>query len=578
MDLFDVLNMIGGLALFLFGMDVMGKALEKQAGGRLKIILEKLTSSPIKGLLLGAGVTAVIQSSSATTVMVVGFVNSGLMELHQAIGVIMGANIGTTMTAWLISLTAIESSNFFLQMLKPSSFSPVLAAIGVCCLMFSKQQKKHNIGTILLGFAVLMTGMEIMTNAVEPLADMPAFTNLFLLFTNPILGVIAGAVLTAAIQSSSASVGILQALSQTGAITYNNAIPIIMGQNIGTCITAILASVGTGKNAKRAAAVHFYFNLIGTIVFLVLFYVLRAIFDFAFLDDPLNAANIAVIHTLFNVLATSILLPFTKLLEKLACVTVRDDKEDKEFSMLDDRLMVTPSVAVYQSRQVAETMAKLAKETLYDGMHCLDDYDEKLMEKVEANEDKIDVYEDKLGTYLVRLSAKDLNEEDSNEVSRLLHCIGDFERIGDHALNLKEAAQEMRDKKIEFSPEGKEELDVMAAAVREILDMAVEVFINNDVRLAAEVEPLEQVIDTMQNALKSKHVERLKRGECTTELGFVFSDITTNYERVADHCSNIAICIIEMAKDSMSLHEYLNDLKESHNEYFEDRVQAYTEK
>ena len=578
MDLFDVLNMIGGLALFLFGMDVMGKALEKQAGGRLKIILEKLTSSPIKGLLLGAGVTAVIQSSSATTVMVVGFVNSGLMELHQAIGVIMGANIGTTMTAWLISLTAIESSNFFLQMLKPSSFSPVLAAIGVCCLMFSKQQKKHNIGTILLGFAVLMTGMEIMTNAVEPLADMPAFTNLFLLFTNPILGVIAGAVLTAAIQSSSASVGILQALSQTGAITYNNAIPIIMGQNIGTCITAILASVGTGKNAKRAAVVHFYFNLIGTIVFLVLFYVLRAIFDFAFLDDPLNAANIAVIHTLFNVLATSILLPFTKLLEKLACVTVRDDKEDKEFSMLDDRLMVTPSVAVYQSRQVAETMAKLAKETLYDGMHCLDDYDEKLMEKVEANEDKIDVYEDKLGTYLVRLSAKDLNEEDSNEVSRLLHCIGDFERIGDHALNLKEAAQEMRDKKIEFSPEGKEELDVMAAAVREILDMAVEVFINNDVRLAAEVEPLEQVIDTMQNALKSKHVERLKRGECTTELGFVFSDITTNYERVADHCSNIAICIIEMAKDSMSLHEYLNDLKESHNEYFEDRVQAYTEK
>ena len=311
---------------------------------------------------------------------------------------------------------------------------------------------------------------------------------------------------------------------------------------------------------------------------MVLFYVLRAIFDFAFLDDPLNAANIAVIHTLFNVLATSILLPFTKLLEKLACVTVRDDKEDKEFSMLDDRLMVTPSVAVYQSRQVAETMAKLAKETLYDGMHCLDDYDEKLMEKVEANEDKIDVYEDKLGTYLVRLSAKDLNEEDSNEVSRLLHCIGDFERIGDHALNLKEAAQEMRDKKIEFSPEGKEELDVMAAAVREILDMAVEVFINNDVRLAAEVEPLEQVIDTMQNALKSKHVERLKRGECTTELGFVFSDITTNYERVADHCSNIAICIIEMAKDSMSLHEYLNDLKESHNEYFEDRVQAYTEK
>ena len=578
MDLFDVLNMIGGLALFLFGMDVMGKALEKQAGGRLKIILEKLTSSPIKGLLLGAGVTAVIQSSSATTVMVVGFVNSGLMELHQAIGVIMGANIGTTMTAWLISLTAIESSNFFLQMLKPSSFSPVLAAIGVCCLMFSKQQKKHNIGTILLGFAVLMTGMEIMTNAVEPLADMPAFTNLFLLFTNPILGVIAGAVLTAAIQSSSASVGILQALSQTGAITYNNAIPIIMGQNIGTCITAILASVGTGKNAKRAAVVHFYFNLIGTIVFLVLFYVLRAIFDFAFLDDPLNAANIAVIHTLFNVLATSILLPFTKLLEKLACVTVRDDKEDKEFSMLDDRLMVTPSVAVYQSRQVAETMAKLAKETLYDGMHCLDDYDEKLMEKVEANEDKIDVYEDKLGTYLVRLSAKDLNEEDSNEVSRLLHCIGDVERIGDHALNLKEAAQEMRDKKIEFSPEGKEELDVMAAAVREILDMAVEVFINNDVRLAAEVEPLEQVIDTMQNALKSKHVERLKRGECTTELGFVFSDITTNYERVADHCSNIAICIIEMAKDSMSLHEYLNDLKESHNEYFEDRVQAYTEK
>ena len=578
MDLFDVLNLIGGLALFLFGMDTMGKALEKQAGGRLKIILEKLTSNPLKGLLLGAGVTAIIQSSSATTVMVVGFVNSGLMKLYQAIGVIMGANIGTTITAWILSLTAIESDNFFLQLLKPSSFTPVLAAIGICLLMFSKKEKRHNIGTILLGFAVLITGMDIMTSAVEPLADMPEFTNILLMFRNPIFGVLAGAIFTAAIQSSSASVGILQALSGTGVITYGTAIPIIMGQNIGTCITALLASIGTSKNAKRVAAVHFSFNIIGTTLFLSLFYILNAVLEFSFVDTPVNAASIAVIHSLFNICTTAVLLPFTKQLEKLACFIVKDSKEDEEFDLLDDRLMVTPSMAVYRSHQVADKMAQLAKKTLFDGMRCLDDRDEKLTESVEENEERIDQFEDKLGTYLVRLGNKDLNEEDNREAGRILHCIGDFERIGDHALNLKETAEEMRDKHIRFSVDGKAELDVMGAAVREILDMAVEVFLNNDTQLAAEVEPLEQVIDYLQNEIKNRHIERLKRGECTTELGFVFQDVLTNYERVADHCSNIAICIIESAKDCMSMHGYLNDLKDSHDEFFEKRVAFYMEK
>ncbi|HCT65599.1 MAG TPA: Na/Pi cotransporter [Lachnospiraceae bacterium] len=578
MDIFSVLSLIGGLSLFLFGMTVMGVALEKQAGGKLKRILEKLTSSPIKGLFLGLGVTAVIQSSSATTVMVVGFVNSGLMTLRQAIGIIMGANIGTTVTAWILSLTALESGSFIIQLMKPSAFAPVLAAIGIGFYMFSKSDKKKNIGTIFLGFTVLMTGMEIMTAAVKPLAAVPEFTHMLLMFSNPIFGVLAGALLTAAIQSSSASVGILQALSQTGAITFGSAIPIIMGQNIGTCVTALLAGVGAGKNAKRASMVHLYFNIIGTIIFLLGFYGLKAIIGFSFINDPLNAANIAVIHTLFNLTTTAVMLPFTKGLEKLACLTVKDDAEDEEFQMLDDRLFATPSVAVYHCKTITDKMALLAKKTLFDAIECISDYKPQLGISIVENEDKIDVYEDKLGTYLVKLSSKDLSAEDSNETSKLLHCIGDFERIGDHALNIKETADEINQKNIIFSDDAIADIKVISSALREILDMSIEVFINNDVELATKVEPLEQVIDLLKSSLKTKHIERLQKGGCTTEMGFVFSDLITNYERVADHCSNVAVCVIEIAKNSFSTHEYINELKESHNKYFEGQYEAFKAK
>lgn len=578
MDIFSVLSLIGGLALFLFGMNVMGSALEKQAGGKLKIILEKLTSSPIKGLILGVGVTAVIQSSSATTVMVVGFVNSGLMNLSQAIGIIMGANIGTTVTSWILSLSALESSSMIIKLMKPTSFAPILAAIGIGFYMFSKSDKKKNLGTIFLGFTVLMTGMEMMSAAVKPLAEVPEFTNILLLFSNPIFGVLAGAILTAAIQSSSASVGILQALSKTGAITFGSAIPIIMGQNIGTCITALLAGVGASKNAKRASMVHLYFNVIGTILFMIGFYSLNAIIKFSFINDSVNAFNIAVVHTLFNLIATAVMLPFTKLLEKLACLTVKDDVEDEEFQMLDDRLLGTPSVAVYHCKTIADKMALLAKSTLFDAIESLDNYSPQLVESIIENEDKIDVYEDKLGTYLVRLSSKDLSKEDSNQTSKLLHCIGDFERIGDHALNIKETADEINSKNIVFSDDAMAEIRVISSALREILDMSMEVFINNDVELATKVEPLEQVIDLLKASLKTKHIERLQKGGCTTEMGFVFSDIITNYERVADHCSNIAVCVIEIAKNSMSTHEYINELKESHNKYFEGQYEAFKTK
>lgn len=578
MDIFSVLSLIGGLALFLFGMSVMGNALEKQAGGRLKTILEKLTSSPFKGLILGVGVTAVIQSSSATTVMVVGFVNSGLMNLRQAIGIIMGANIGTTVTSWVLSLTALESHSLIIKLMKPSNFAPILAAIGIGFYMFSKSDKKKNLGTIFLGFTVLITGMEMMSGAVKPLAEVPEFTNILLLFSNPVLGVLAGALLTAAIQSSSASVGILQALSQTGAITFGSAIPIIMGQNIGTCITALLAGVGASKNAKRASMVHLYFNIIGTFLFMIGFYSLNAIIKFSFISHSVNAFNIAVVHTLFNLIATAVMLPFTKFLEKLACLTVKDDVEDEEFQMLDDRLLGTPSVAVYRCKAIADKMALLAKSTLFDAIECLDNYDTQLLESVVENENKIDVYEDKLGTYLVKLSSKDLSNQDSNETSKILHCIGDFERIGDHAQNIKETADEIYSKNIIFSDEAKAEIRIISSALREILDMSMEVFINNDVELATKVEPLEQVIDLLKASLKTKHIERLQKGECTTEMGFVFSDLITNYERVADHCSNIAVCVIEIAKNSLSTHEYINELKESHNKYFEGQYEAFKTK
>ena len=579
MSIFNVFTLFGGLAMFLFGMNVMGEALEKQAGGKLKHILEKITSSPVKGLLLGAAVTCVIQSSSATTVMVVGFVNSGLMQLNQAIGIIMGANIGTTITAWIISLTAIQSDNIIMQCLKPSTFAPVLAAIGIVYYMFLKSDKKKNIGLILLGFAVLMSGMQTMSGAVEPLAEVEGFRKLFVLFTNPILGVFVGAFVTAIIQSSSASVGILQALSVTGSITYAGAIPIILGQNIGTCATALLASVGTGKNARRASMVHLYFNIIGAVTFLIIFYGLNAVIGFSFINDPVNAASIAVVHSVFNVFSTLLLLPFTKQLEKLACLTIKDDAEDEEFQMLDERLFTTPTIAVYRCQSVTKNMADTALDAVKKSLGLIvNGFDEKIGEEIVELEDKTDVYEDKVSSYIVKLNEMNLAVDDSKETGMLLHCIGDFERIGDHARNIKEAAEEMHDKNISFSETGKKEIDIISSAVDEILSMAVEAFKNEDIALARKVEPLEQVVDILKETIRNKHISRLQRGICSTETGFVLSDIITNYERIADHCSNIALCLIETEKNSFSTHEYVEELRNSHDAQYEALFDSYKRK
>lgn len=579
MSIFNVFTLFGGLAMFLFGMNVMGEALEKQAGGKLKHILEKITSSPVKGLLLGAAVTCVIQSSSATTVMVVGFVNSGLMQLNQAIGIIMGANIGTTITAWIISLTAIQSDNIIMQCLKPSTFAPVLAAIGIVYYMFLKSDKKKNIGLILLGFAVLMSGMQTMSGAVEPLAEVEGFRKLFVLFTNPILGVLVGTFVTAIIQSSSASVGILQALSVTGSITYAGAIPIILGQNIGTCATALLASVGTGKNARRASMVHLYFNIIGAFTFLIIFYGLNAVIGFGFINDPVNAASIAVVHSVFNIFSTLLLLPFTKQLEKLACLTIKDDAEDEEFQMLDERLFTTPTIAVYRCQSVTKNMADAALDAVKKSLGLIvKGFDEKIGEEIVELEDKTDVYEDKVSSYIVKLNEMNLSFDDSRETGMLLHCIGDFERIGDHARNIKEAAEEMHDKNITFSETGKKEIDIISSAVDEILSMAVEAFKNEDIALARKVEPLEQVVDILKETIRNKHISRLQRGICSTETGFVLSDIITNYERIADHCSNIAICLIETEKNSFSTHEYVEELRNSHDAQYEALFDSYKRK
>ena len=573
MSIFNVFTLFGGLAMFLFGMNVMGEALEKQAGGKLKHILEKITSSPVKGLLLGAAVTCVIQSSSATTVMVVGFVNSGLMQLNQAIGIIMGANIGTTITAWIISLTAIQSDNIIMQCLKPSTFAPVLAAIGIVYYMFLKSDKKKNIGLILLGFAVLMSGMQTMSGAVEPLAEVEGFRKLFVLFTNPILGVLVGTFVTAIIQSSSASVGILQALSVTGSITYAGAIPIILGQNIGTCATALLASVGTGKNARRASMVHLYFNIIGAFTFLIIFYGLNTVIGFSFINDPVNAASIAVVHSVFNIFSTLLLLPFTKQLEKLACLTIKDDAEDEEFQMLDERLFTTPTIAVYRCQSVTKNMADAALDAVKKSLGLIvKGFDEKIGEEIVELEDKTDVYEDKVSSYIVKLNEMNLSFDDSRETGMLLHCIGDFERI------IKEAAEEMHDKNITFSETGKKEIDIISSAVDEILSMAVEAFKNEDIALARKVEPLEQVVDILKETIRNKHISRLQRGICSTETGFVLSDIITNYERIADHCSNIAICLIETEKNSFSTHEYVEELRNSHDAQYEALFDSYKRK
>ena len=584
MDIFSVLSMIGGLALFLFGMHAMGEGLSKTSGGRLEKILEKLTSNPLKAVLLGAGVTAVIQSSSATTVMVVGFVNSGIMKLSQAVGIIMGANIGTTATSWILSLSGIEGDNLLIKLLKPSSFSPILAIIGVAYIMFSKREKIKDIGMILIGFAILMTGMDMMSDAVKPLANVPEFTNILLMFTNPILGMIAGAVLTAVIQSSSASVGILQALCITGAVKYSAAIPIIMGQNIGTCITAMMSSIGASKNAKRAALVHLYFNLIGTTIFMLVFYAINAIVGFAFMNDSANAAGIAVVHSIFNVVATVILLPFSDVLEKLACLTIRADEEtskteteaDKDFRLLDIRFLDTPGLATEHCRRVAENMCRLTKEAIYTAVETITEFDAKKVERVRSLESEIDRYEDELGTYMVKLSQHHLSEKDSHELSIILHCLSDFERISDHAVTLVNSSSEMFEKKQEFSKKAKEELFIFTQAVKDIVEVSFDVFEKEDVTKAMLVEPLEEVIDLLQAEVKKRHVKRLQKGKCTIEMGFVLSDVITSYERIADHCSNIAVCLMQVNEDGYDTHGYLKDMK--HKEKFSNQFNEYKEK
>ena len=578
MSFFDVLAMVGGLALFLYGMNTMGDGLAKLSGGKLEKILEKLTSKRIMAVLLGAGVTAVIQSSSATTVMVVGFVNSGIMKLKQAIGIIMGANIGTTITSWILSLTGLEGDNFFIKMLKPSSFTPILALIGVAFLLFAKKEKKRDLGTIFLGFAVLMFGMEAMSDAVSGLAEVDGFKNILLMFSNPILGMIAGMVLTAVIQSSSASVGILQALCATGAVTYGTALPIIMGQNIGTCVTAVLSSIGTSKNAKRAAAVHLSFNVIGTVLFMVVFYTINAFFPFEFLEGIAGEMGIAVIHTAFNILATLVLFPCAGLLEKLACHIVPDTKEEEkenEFELLDDRFLERPALAISYATTVTEKMAQLSKDTLVKASELVFNYDAEVFNEVVALEDKVDQYEDNLGTYLVKLSNHYLNHRDSQILSVLLHSIGDFERISDHAVNIAYAAKEMYDKELTFSDKAIEELTVFRKAVDDIMNSTVEVFTENDLEKAKKIEPLEEAIDYINGEIKKRHIKRLRKGKCTIELGFILSDITTAFERISDHCSNIAVCVLQIHEDVFDTHEYMDIMKAKDNVAFTQEVKQY---
>lgn len=585
MSIFDVLALFGGLALFLFGMNVMGDGLTRAAGGKMERILEKLTSTPIKGVLLGAAVTAVIQSSSATTVMVVGFVNSGIMKLRQAVGIIMGANIGTTVTSWILSLSGIQGDSIWIQMLKPSSFSPILAVIGIAFLMFSKNEKKHDIGMIFLGFTILMYGMDAMSGAVAPLADVPEFANVLLMFSNPILGMIVGTLFTAIIQSSSASVGILQALCMTGAVTYGTALPIIMGQNIGTCVTALLSSIGAKKNAKRAAFVHLYFNLIGTILFMIVFYSINAFVKFGVLQDMATPAGIAVIHSIFNILTTIVLLPFGKGLEKLATLTIREKEEPVEeiaelvlLKHLDARFLEQPAFAVTQSMDVMNQMAGYSAEALYDSLELLKDYSDEKWQRVEALEDIVDKYEDELGTYLAKVSGKELAEEDSKHVSNGLHCIGDLERISDHALAIAEIYAKMHKEEMVFSDKAMAELNLYSNAVYEIMSMTCKALNEDDMKIAKRIEPLEEVINGLNATIKKQHIKRLQKGKCTIELGIALENLLNNYERVADHCSNVAASLLQVKTDSFDTHEYLNRVKQESNVEFQAMYSMYKEK
>ena len=565
MSFFDLLKMVGGLALFLYGMNLLGDGLSRASGGRLERILEKLTNNPLKAVLMGAVVTGVIQSSSATTVMVVGFVNSGIMSLKQAVGIIMGANIGTTVTSWILSLTGIESDAFWIRMLKPSSFSPILAIVGVGILLFSHKDKLKNAATILVGFAILMFGMDSMSAAVSPLAEVPEFTNLLIEFQNPVFGVLAGLILTAVIQSSSASVGILQALCMTGAVSFGAAVPIIMGQNIGTCVTAMISAIGANRGAKRTAFVHLYFNVIGTILFLVLFYTGNALIGFEFTNEVVGAAGIAMIHTIFNVFATLVLLPFTKGLEKLAYLTIpktaeeQNQKEDV-FVILDDRFLSSPAFAIEQCHSLANQMAKITHEGFLEAMTVLDEYSEEKIEDVIAKENIVDTYDDKLSAYLTKLSSQNLSYKDSLKVTSLLHCLTDFERISDHSINVVENAQQMYKEGAVFSKKAKEEMKVYSTALRDILERTTNAFVDGDEALARTVEPLEEVIDELNKTVKKNHMKRLRKGKCTIELGLVLSDLAMNYERVADHCSNIAVYMMQLEDTQLEEHSFTEQL------------------
>lgn len=586
MDFFGLLTLIGGLAFFLYGMQVLGDGLSKVSGGRMEKILEKLTSNRFKAVLLGAVVTAIMQSSSATTVMVVGFVNSDIMKLSQAIGVIMGANIGTTITSWILSLSGIESDSFFIKLLKPSSFSSVLALIGAMTLLFSQKEKRKNISLILIGFAVLIFGMETMTNAVKPLAGIPEFTNLLLAFSNPVLGILAGLFLTAVVQSSSASIGILQALCTTGAVTYGTAIPIIMGQNIGTCITALLSSIGTSKNARRAAAVHLYFNLIGTIAFMLLFYILHGVTDFSFMEHSAEAYGIAIVHSVFNFFAAFLLVPFAEWLEKLACLTIKDDPAqkvyarhvDEDVKLLDDRFINNPALAMEQCRRVTLHMAVAAKESYMQAIGLLHQFNQDIADEITQKEIDIDRYEDMIGTYLLKLSKKPLSERDSQTLTLFLECIGDFERISDHAVNMKEAYQKLQEGKKEFSNKAKVELDIFSRAVANMLDSTLEVLEKEDAALGVEVESLLQIITELGTQIRKRHIRRLRKGKCTIELGFLLSDIVTGCERIAAHCSHITASIIEVRGESLERHGYADALRQEKTEELQRLYHTFKEK
>ncbi len=581
MDIFSVLSLLGGLAMFLYGMNTMSSGLEKLSGGKLQSTLQKMTSSTFTSLLFGAGVTIAIQSSSALTVMLVGLVNSGILQLEQTTGVIMGSNIGTTLTAWILSLTGIDSSNVLLSLLKPENFSPVIALVGIIMIMVCKTQKRKDIGGIMVGFSILMFGMTMMGDAVSPLKDIPEFSSILTSFNNPILGVLVGMIFTGIIQSSAASMGILQALSLTGMITYGMAIPVVMGLNIGTCVTALLSSIGTSKNARRVAIIHIMFNIVGTVIGLIVFYGVGGIVGgFSFLDSSADAAGIALCHSVFNAATTILLLPFGKLLVAFSrlVIPVGEDEKQREKIFLDERLLLSPGMAVHESFNMTCTMARLARTTVLDSLELMRKYDPQRAAAIAEGESELDTYEDKLGSFLVKISSSALNEDDSQDVSKLLHSINDFERIGDHALNIKDSADEMKDKGLHFSPEAVEELELLFAALNEVLTLSIDAFIENDLNKAAKVEPLEEVIDVLISQIKRRHIERLQGGRCTIELGFILNDLLNNCERISDHCSNIAVCVTEIDRGEFDTHEYLNSVKSGSDAQYKADFADYAKK